>query len=75
MKMKLRGQTDRNTLGLPAGLYGSTGSSGIALTNLLGIKHQNGINIIFPLSESFLCGRDETNLHFSLFQCHVVSCT
>lgn len=29
----------------------------------------------FPLSESFLCGRAETNLHFSLVQCHVVLCT
>ena len=29
----------------------------------------------FSLSESFLCGRAETYLHFSLVQCHVVLCT
>lgn len=48
---------------------------GSALVNLLGVRHQNWIHIIFSLSESFLSGRAETNLHFSLVQCHVVLCT
>lgn len=73
------GQMNRNTLGLPDGIYCSEGSRQHNLRDctceLPGDKTSKLNSHYFFLSEIFLCGRAETNLHFSLGQCHVVLCT
>lgn len=74
------GQRDRNTLGLPAGIYCSIGKQSTIflrdfICELAGDKTSKLNSHNFSLSEPFLCGRTKANLCFSLVQCHAGSGT